>query len=156
MMKAIKVPRSLVLNPQKFARAITNGIDAEAERVKSDLAATTETWEDKPQFVIRNNGPYVRTITTTHAIWVMLNAGTRPHVIRPKNGKVLTWMGNNYRAKTRPGKLTSYKGGNNNTIIYAQEVQHPGTEARDWDEAAAKKSRREFPKQMQRSIDSEM
>lgn len=156
MMKAIKAPRSLIANPQKLARAVKNGMDAEAERVKSDLAATTETWEDKPQFTIKSKGPYVRTITTTHAVWVMLNKGTRPHIIRPKNGKVLTWMGNNYRAKTRPGQLTSYKGGNNNTIVYAQEVQHPGTVARDWDEAAAKKSRTHFPKQMQRAIDSEV
>lgn len=156
MMKAIKVPKGLLVNPQKMARAIKNGFDSEAKRVESDLAATVNTWNDPAEFTIQSAGPYVRRITTTHAVWVMLNKGTRPHIIRPKNAKVLTWMGNNYRAKTRVRQLKSLKGGNNNTIIYAKEVHHPGTEAREWDETAAEKSRRFFPATMQRAIDAEL
>lgn len=156
MMKAIKVPKGLILNPQKMARAIKNGMDAEAKRVESDLAATVQTWDNPAEFTITSSGPYTRRITTTHAVWVMLNKGTRPHIIRPKNAKVLTWMGNNYRAKTRAGQLKSLKGGNNNTIVYAKEVQHPGTEAREWNIAAADKSKRFFAATMQRAIDAEL
>jgi hypothetical protein len=156
MMKQIKVPRNLVLNRAKMQRAIDNAFQAEAERVRSDLAATTETWTNKPTFEIDKPSTYRRTITTRDPIWLMLNVGTKPHIIRPRNGKVLTWMGNAYRAKSRVRQLRSNVGGNNNTIVYAKEVQHPGTTAYEWTEAAAEKSRRHFPAQVQRAIDSEV
>jgi hypothetical protein len=156
VLKQIKAPRSLLLDRRKLERALANAFQAEAERVRADLAATTETWSERPTFEIDAPSPYRRIITTRNPIWLMLNAGTKPHIIRPKNGKVLTWMGNAYRAKSRVRQLRSNVGGNNNTIVWAKEVQHPGTTAYEWTEAAAEKSRRQFPRQIQRAIDSEV
>jgi hypothetical protein len=156
MMKQIKAPPSLLLNPQKLARAITNGMDAEAKRVESDLAATVETWADKATFDIASPNPSRRTITTRHAVWNMLNVGTKPHIIRAKPGKVLAFRGSGFQAKTQRGVLGSSSGAKGTGSAFAKQVNHPGTEARKWDAAAAKKSQDHFAKQMQRAIDAEM
>jgi hypothetical protein len=63
---------------------------------------------------------------------VFLERGTRPHVIRPKNKKVLRW-GATPADRRLSGRLR--KGGN---AIFAREVHHPGTRARPFMAPAVK------------------
>lgn len=154
-MKVI-VPKSLVAQPDKLARAVANALDGAAKGAKEDFLVTTQTWSHKPDFEIQEPSADRRVVGTDDEIYGYVTHGTKPHIIVPRNGKMLTWIGANYRPKTRPRYIGSNKGGNDNTIVYTKMVQHPGTEAREFDEAVAEKWRDQLPKIMQRSIDSEL
>ena len=65
---------------------------------------------------------------TKYAIFV--HAGTKPHVIRPKNAKALRW-----EERQKPSLIQPFKRQPVN-IVFAQEVHHPGTKAQPWLEQA--------------------
>lgn len=157
-MASIKVfvPKSLVADPQKLARAVANALDGAAKGALEDFKVTTQTWQHQPDFAIDQPSEDQRVVGTDDEIYGYVNFGTKPHIIVPRNGKVLTWLGANYRPKSRPRQIRSNKGGNDNTIVYTKLVQHPGTEARKFDEAIAEKWQKQLPVVMQRAIDSEV
>ncbi len=157
-MPSIKVfvPTSIAGDPRKLARAVTNALDGAAKGALVDFKTTTQTWEHQPAFDIQQPSEDQRVVGTDDDIYHFVSGGTKPHIIVPRNGKVLTWIGANYRPKTRPRVIKSNKGGNDNTIVYTKLVQHPGTEAREFDEAIAEKWQKELPITMQRAIDSEV
>lgn len=152
-MKAV-IPKSLLLDPQKLARAIDNTLTGNAKAVKVDFQVTTQTWVTKPDFVIED-GPGKRTISTDNEIYGYVNDGTRPHIITAKNKKVLVF-GVGGRPKTRVRAIGSTKGSEGNTTVFAKSVQHPGTEARAFDEVIADKWTEQLPVTLQRAIDSEV
>jgi len=149
------LPKRLAADPKKMARILVNSLNMSAKAVQVDFKVTTQTWEHKPTFAITSPSIYSRQVATDDAVYAMLNQGTKPHIIRPGKKRVLTWLGANYRPKSRPGFIGSNKGGNDNTIVYAKQVQHPGTVARAWSKAIKAKWDRLFAQQTQRAIDSE-
>lgn len=148
------VPEQLVGDIDKLKSAVNNALSAAARGAKVDFNVTARTWEHKPEFKITNPAKYMKIVSTDDAIYGYVNFGTKPHIIVPRNGKVLTWIGANYRPKTRPRVIGSNKGGNDNTVVYTKMVQHPGTEARHFDETIAEKWQKELPVIMQRALDS--
>lgn len=103
-----------------------------ARLVESDFKSTTRTWEHKPQFVTQvaqSGNDYVVVSGTDSAIFLYVDAGTRPHIIKAKRSKYLAFQGG-YRAKTRVGIIGSQEGGAFGEMQYAQQVKHPGTKAR--------------------------
>lgn len=109
------------------------GMTLAANDAKADLEATVATWRDQPTFDIDVETKRY-TITTDDPIWNMLNRGTRPHGI----DGFLSFL-NQYTAKTTPGQLSSQSGGASGDRVFATHVDHPGTKARKWDAAIAKK-----------------
>lgn len=65
--------------------------------------------------------------------WILLNQGARPHDIRPKNSKVLSFKPG-YRAATRPGSLKSSRAYRSGRQMAASIIHHPGFEARRFTE----------------------
>jgi len=63
---------------------------------------------------------------------IFVQEGTRPHIIRPKNGKVLAWRKVNYTNAGRR-KYSPYS--------YASFVKHPGTKANPFLSKAADNER---------------
>ena len=70
-------------------------------------------------------------------IYRFVNDGTRPHKIRPKRAKALSFVTGgkgSYVPKTKPvgqfGGPGIVRGGER---VYAQEVDHPGTKPRNFD-----------------------
>lgn len=120
------------LHAAGLARAVKNTLNAVAKGAKVDFGVTTRTWTNKPEFTIDTPSEDRRVVGTDDKIYDFVDKGTKPHIIRPRRGKVLTWMGTAYRAKTSPGQIKSVKGGNNNSIVYTKIVQHPGTQARNF------------------------
>lgn len=156
-MITVFVPKSIVGDPRKLARAVANALDGAMIGAQADFQVTTQTWEHQPTFTLSKPNEDTRIVSTDDAIYGYVNFGTKPHIIVPRNGKVLTWIGGNFKAKTRPRVIGSNKGSNKgNTIVYTKLVQHPGNEAREFDETIAKKWCRELPKTMQRAIDAEL
>jgi hypothetical protein len=155
--RAIRIPRdALILNPERIARAVENGMQAAAEGVRADFYATTNTWERGVSFTISRPGAFRRIIGTDDEIWTMLNQGTKPHLIYPRRAKALAFATGG-RAKTKPRVLGSSAGSQGSTFVTTRgPVQHPGTKAREWDTTAQKKWQQELATVVQRSVDSEV
>ncbi len=147
------LPKKLISDPAKMAKVIQNTLNEQALAVKIDFEVTVQTWGDPASFTVVAPSPFVREIGTGDSIYSMLNAGTKPHAILPKRGKTLRFRGP-FQAKTVPNSISSGPGSVGTTEMYRRGVQHPGTEARNWDTVIAKKWRRLFARQMQRAIDA--
>lgn len=154
-MKVI-VPKDLVMQPQKLARAVTNGLDAAQKGALADFEVTVLTWQHTVQFVTLAPNAGSRIVGTDDEIYGYVNDGTRAHIIAPKNGKALAFPGGGFRPKTRKGYIGSNKGSKGGAVIVRPIVHHPGTTARKFDVAIAEKWRKQLPIVMQRAIDSEV
>lgn len=159
-MKIIPIaPKRLMKDVRKQQQVIDRALKNAATAARVDFRVTTQTWNHQPDFKIENtsSGNSISyDVKTDDKIYGYVNFGTRPHVIRPKRAKVLHWIGGNYRAKTVPKQIRSRKGGNDNTIVFAKFVQHPGNEAREFDITIRDKWQDELPKLIQSAIDEFM
>lgn len=149
------VPKSLVADPQKLARAVANALDGAAKGALEDFKVTTATWQHKVDFTIDSPGADRRVVGTDDDIYGYVSGGTRPHII-VAHGKALAFPGGGFRPKSRPRYIGSNKGSKGGAVIFRPVVHHPGTTAREFDEAIAEKWQKELPVTMQRAIDSEV
>jgi hypothetical protein len=149
------VPKSLIANPKGLARAVANGLDGAAAGALVDFQVTTATWSRKVQFLIDKSQADRRIVGTDDEIYGYVSGGTKPHII-VAHGKALVFPGGGFRPKTRPRYIGSNKGSKGGAVIFRPVVHHPGTEAREFDEAIAEKWQKELPKTLQRAIDSEV
>lgn len=83
----------------------------------------------------------------------MLNEGTQPHVIRPRNKRILLFN-TPFRSKTVPGKIYSRQGMIGKSKVVARVVHHPGTAARYWNKVIKEKWEAQLPVTFQRAIDA--
>lgn len=150
-LKPIKAPTD-ALGAAAIGKVVRNTLNAVALAVKADFGVTTRTWSSKPEFRIEKPDGDTRLVTTDSMIYKFVDEGTRPHLIRPRKGGRLSWMGTAYRAKTKPGVIGSTRGGNNNTIVYTKLVQHPGTEARKLTLAIRDKWAKEMVIRMEKAL----
>lgn len=139
----------------KQERAIQNALDGTAKDIKVDYLVTIETWKHKPKFVIEKSGQYQRDIFTEDEIYGYVTGGTRPHEIRAKNAPRLAFQ-TGYSAKTRPNVIRSNVGGRSGPTVFAMSVHHPGTEARNFEDVITEKWAKEWPRNLQRAIFSEV
>lgn len=137
-------------------RIIQNTLTSIAKSVKVDFGVTVATWKHKPVFKIFGN-KYVRIIRTDDKIYYWVNFGTKAHVIRAKSRGGLRFQGG-YRAKTVVGQIRSRAGGPYGKFVNPppQEVHHPGTKGRKFDEAIGKKWERLSHIAFERAIQSEL
>lgn len=117
-----------------------------AEEAKDDFERTVATWKDKPEFEIEER-PRSFAVVTDDEKYNWVDKGTRPHIIRPKNGNYLAFQGG-YQAKTTPRVIGSRPGGSSGPTVYSQEVHHPGTEAREFSKTIYNKWQQEFASRM--------
>lgn len=149
------IPKDLVANPAKLARAVTNALDGAAAGALIDFKTTTQTWKHKVAFQIDKGRPDRRVVGTDDEIYGYVTEGTRPHII-VAHGKALAFFGGKFRPKTRVRTIGSNKGSKGGAVIFRKMVHHPGTDAREFEEAIAEKWQKELPVTMQRAIDSEV
>jgi hypothetical protein len=147
------IPRPF--NARLIRQQLERGMEEYNELVKQDFEATVETWEHEVEFhaeVKDTPQGLVAEVSTEDEIYGYVNNGTDPHPIRAKNAKALAFPGGGYVAKTIPGMVGSQSGGPAGDTAFAKEVQHPGTEARKFDEAIKKKRRGDFARIMLRAL----
>lgn len=113
-----------------IARAIRTTLRDVAEDAQRDLAKTVASWERQVTFAITTI-PEGFLVTTDDEVWGFVDKGTRPHVIVPRNKKVL-FFGPGAQAKTRPRVIASGSGSKGGAKVVAHRVNHPGTEAREF------------------------
>ena len=151
-MKLIVIkPKGNVFDVRRYQQQIENGLSVAAKGAKVDFDTTTQTWKHRPTFTIESE-PGKRIIATDDTIYGYVDEGTKPHIIAPKNGKVLVF-GIGGKAKTAPrviGSKAGSKGGAQ--VITPKPVHHPGTEAREFAKTIRQKWDEELPKIMQRYV----
>ena len=111
-MITVFVPKSIVGDPRKLARAVTNALDGAAKGALVDFKTTTATWDHQPAFDIQSPSADRRIVGTNDDIYKFVTGGTKPHVIEARNASVLAF----YWPKI---------GG----MFYGRKVNHPGNKA---------------------------
>lgn len=154
MIKMTPITPKRVLSARQLARVVENQLNMSALAVKVDYEVTSQTWKHQPSFTITSS-PGERIIGTSDEIYGYVDDGTRPHVIRPRRAKRLRFSPGG-RAKTSPGQIRSGAGRKGSGVVFAKQVNHPGTKARNFSKAIAEKWRKLLPQQLQRAIDAEV
>lgn len=154
------------IKPQKLKEKalrleLLNAIRKAGTQIKKDFEATTRTWEHKPKFEILISlrhppGPTIL-VATDDKIYRFVNEGTRPHPIfagiyTSKSRKKVLAFPSVSVPKTKPGSLSSGPGRKSGGTILRPYVQHPGTEARKFDQAVKKKRKTWFKRQMEKAM----
>jgi hypothetical protein len=149
------IPKKLIADPKRLARALTNAMNGVAKDVQVDFKTTTQNWQHAVDFPIESPSDYRRTISTDDAIYGYVNDGTRPHRIAPKGGGVLRFN-TPFQAKTVPGQIMSGPGSAGGSEVFSRGVNHPGTKPRNFDKTIKEKWDKQFGTIMQRALDSEV
>jgi hypothetical protein len=144
----VRKPAQLV-DLGKLRAKLDEGLDQSAQQVHIDLARPTNNWKTQVKFVVKKLAD-AREISTSNPIYGYVVKGTRPHIIRAKNGRALAFGPSS--PKTRPGSLESSAGSRGATDTFRREVRHPGTEARNFDKQAAELAQKDFPERMQQAV----
>lgn len=144
-------PKGRAVDAGRIMAGIRSALRETADGAQDDFERTTATWENRPTFEIVET-PTGIVVGTDDQIYQYVDEGTRPHIIAPKAGKALRFMGG-HRAKTAPRVIGSGSGGASGPVIIRRiAVQHPGTKARDFTEVISKKAENELPLAMAAAI----
>lgn len=142
------IPSKFKLTAMKTAiKAVSGDVGGE---IKKDFEKTTRTWEHNVNFRVESSGVFSMTVKiyTTDQIYFWVNDGTNYRFIA---GPVMVTTG--FKPKTRPGVIDSFSG-SKGIPIYARNVEHPGSEARKFDEAIAKKWEPKLQVELQLALDA--
>ena len=120
-----------VFDVAKIRRQIGKTLDGVAKRATAEYKKTTETWDGHPDFVTTKDGDFARIVGTESEIYGYVDHGTRPHPIRARAAPNLAFQVG-FTPKTSPNVVGSAAGGSYGNFVYAKEVQHPGTEPRNF------------------------
>lgn len=122
---------------------------------KKDFENTTKTWNHKPDFELtedEGSHDYRIATGTDDEIYGYVDAGTRPHIIRPKRSKYLRFQ-SGYKAKTKVGVINSYPGGPFGADVYTRTfVLHPGFQGRKFTATIAKRRQKTFEQEISQAI----
>jgi len=125
-----------------------------------DFGAITATWRHKPIIEVvvslSGAGPTLL-VDSSDKIMNMLNSGTKRHPIfagiyTGKSSKKVLAFASSSSPKTTPGVIGSTAGSRGKVDTFRPYVDHPGTEAREWDKAIAKKRKKWFNRQMEAAM----
>lgn len=131
-LKAI-VPKGTGKVVPNLQEIIDEQIRRAASEAKTEYEKTTRTWNKQPDFeVIIDESEAAAIVGTDDKIYEYVDKGTRPHkiptVIRPYPLRFQV----GYTAKTRPNWIGSRKGGSFPPWRSKYQVNHPGTEPRNF------------------------
>ena len=151
LVKAIKPSR---LRQDALRLQLLNAIRSVGRDVKRDFEATTATWKHEVKFEmvisLMQPGPAVL-VGTDDPIYRYVDEGTKPHLIFAKNAKALAFP-SAYSAKTTPKTIGSQAGGGSGSTLFRPYVEHPGTEARQFDQTIRDKWEPKFKKAMEAAM----
>lgn len=147
---------SIPTNPRSVVNDMKRAAKLTSQQIRRDFQKTVRTWKKQPDFIVSQRkilGGYIYSCYTENEIYMYVNNGTKPHIIRATRGvNFVTPLAFNYpyTAKTRPGVLKSFKGGKGSNFAQAIEVQHPGTKARKFDEIIQKRFKERWVRESNR------
>lgn len=145
------------LNTKVFRDEIKKTAQAINAAMLKDFEKTTATWKHDVKFkdaISVKADEVSATVSTNDKIYGYVNYGTRPHPIpkrRLPKGKFLAFRGK-YRAKTQPHFIGSRSGGASGKMQFAKQVQHPGTEGREFARDIQAKYQPKLKKEIEQAI----
>ena len=152
--KAKAITPNIPTNPKSFANDIRRAAKLTSQQIKRDFEKTVRTWTKKPEFVVSQKkigNSYTFVAYTDNQIYIYVNDGTKPHTIRAKNVPNLVFSYPT-TAKTTPRVLGSKSGSRGSKWATVPSVQHPGTEARKFDEIIQKRFKDRWQKEANRIL----
>lgn len=154
-LKALISDKRDVINVKKIMGAIRGAAVEIGRGMRADFEKTTRTWKHKPIFTIKiaTSGEALVSVFTDNQIYIWVSGGTKPHMIRPRNAKVLAFNVP-FQAKTRVRWIGSRNGMKGKLRVYSKGVKHPGTEAREYDQVVYDIWQPKFELLMERRINN--
>ncbi|MDD3787018.1 MAG: hypothetical protein PHQ87_15840 [Hydrogenophaga sp.] len=144
-LKAI-VPDRMPVDAKRMRRELEAAINKTLDAVRSDFRRTVRTWKEQPVFVLvkaRAVGAHLEgEVHTTNEIYRYVTRGTRPHPIVAKNAARLLFKSSGFLPKTHRRVIGSGRGREGSGWATADAVDHPGTEAREFEEEIAARKQR--------------
>ena len=157
---AIRVTRSRkkLLEVPAVKAALSKAMDAEIKpHFVKEFDKVVANWKHNPEF--KASKKITADIITVNVfpskfkdIWSYVTKGTRPHKIRAKRARTLAfnWGGKgSYSPKTRPGGKYGGPGRSSGPMIFPFEVNHPGSEAREFEKIIAQQNKKWFSSTME-------
>lgn len=161
LVKGIKPKK---LNVDKIRQEILDQLRLEGAAIKKEFDKTIVTWQGaKPKFEVligltgKDATVVVGPTGSNKAVlkWIWIDEGTKPHKIKAKNipkpkpgkrvrTKPMLIFREGFSPKTLPGKLASFPSGSFGPWVSKEEVQHPGTEPRNFTKLAVRRRRKKF------------
>lgn len=145
------LPKKVMASPDEVSAAIEAALDELAEETKTLYEKTVRTWNEPPTFTIRTT-KYGRSIGTRSKIYSFVDAGTKPHKIRPRGNYPLRFAAGG-RPKTKPRVISSYAGAPGDSPRASYEVNHPGTEPRGFTGIIQERIQKKFKATMKRHLE---
>jgi hypothetical protein len=138
----IKIDKRFRDTQTRINRALREARDELATETREMHLATVATWDHKPNFTVKKykNGFEIRVTGVNAKIWRFVSDGTRAHFIRPRRAKRLRFQ-SSYSAKTEPNVIGSSAGGAFGANVFAAQVRHPGTRARNFEKIISSDAR---------------
>lgn len=154
--------RQQLIQTDKRLRAELHGaLEITARELKTDHENAVSDWKHKPRFLIRKVIKKDRLDYWVGAdrrrkkealIWLWVDEGTRPHKIRAKNAPMLRFQ-TGYSARTAPVALAHVGDGQaHGDWRSKQEVNHPGTDAREFTVTFRRKTEPKFRKRVENAL----
>jgi hypothetical protein len=150
---SMHVPSS-VFDGAAAQQRIMQALDDVGTDAQGMFNESVETWNHKPEFtktMYEETQRLRMVVGTSDPIYSLVNKGAPMHVISPRNGPFLTFQ-SGYTPKSQPGSRSSFAGGKFGNFVSASEVQHPGFEARKFDEQIGHDIQDEFTEKIQAAI----
>jgi hypothetical protein len=146
------IPKGKLFDIDAFKKDIERDMDNAGYDAMSLFEDVTRTWSHRPNFYMRKLNAS-RVVGTKDKIFTFVDLGTRPHTIRPKRaGGVLRFKAGGFKAKTKPGRLSSNRGAPGKQWVSSKGVQHPGTEPRGFSEAIGKRMSKQLDIDIKKSL----
>lgn len=150
----------LIIPPEFHPEAIYAELRREAadiqDEVLVDFQNTVKTWSNKPEFTKeKGSGMLVDfSVKTEDELYAMLSKGTPAHNIPLSPEKKAFKIKSGFTPKTTPGVLNSVTGGAvGEDFVKRSVIQHPGTIAREFDQAALDKWAKPVVDRLQAAMD---
>lgn len=149
LVKGIK-PKKLAVDQVRLN--ILNALREEGRIIAKEFDKTTRTWKGvKPKFEVligltgKDATVVVGPTGSDKAVlkWVWIDEGTKPHKIKAKNVPLLKFR-SGFSSKTFPNRIASFLGGSFGPFVSKKEVNHPGTEPRNFTKIVVKRRRKKF------------
>lgn len=135
---SVELPNTDRFNPDNYLKKIIDQQKKSGEELKLMFQQTVEGWDKRPDFKVE-----VKTSLTSASLSVyptgpnaetynLVSKGASAHSIRPRSSRGLLRFQPGYRAATSPGRISSRAKQRFGPYESAEEVRHPGFEARNF------------------------
>ncbi len=124
------LPQGVVFDVRKAKHIIDKNMKELADNTQAKFENVTSSWNTKVPFK-QTGTPESIGISTDNKVFHYVNSGTRPHKIVVGGAKMLQ-LKTGYKAKTTPNSL-GVGGGGSGGKAFRKSVNHPGSEARRFD-----------------------